>query len=109
MGLQNVRDRLGALDGHVSIATAIGDGTTVSGSIPPSPDQGPATRTSVVGYRTTGMGSTRALDHYTSSRLPPRVQPLESENALQTGPRCRVRAAARRSSVRTPAVVIPTA
>jgi len=33
-GLQNMRDRFGALDGHVSIVTAIGDGTTVSGSVP---------------------------------------------------------------------------
>jgi len=33
-GLQNMRDRVGALDGHVSIVTAIGDGTTVSGSVP---------------------------------------------------------------------------
>jgi signal transduction histidine kinase len=33
-GLQNMRDRVGALDGHVSIVTAIGNGTTVSGSIP---------------------------------------------------------------------------
>jgi signal transduction histidine kinase len=33
-GLQNMRDRAGALDGHVSIVTAIGTGTAVSGSIP---------------------------------------------------------------------------
>jgi signal transduction histidine kinase len=33
-GLQNIRDRVGALDGRVSIVTAIGDGATVSGSIP---------------------------------------------------------------------------
>jgi signal transduction histidine kinase len=33
-GLQNIRDRVGALDGRVSIVTAIGDGTAVSGSIP---------------------------------------------------------------------------
>jgi signal transduction histidine kinase len=33
-GLQNIRDRVGALDGHVSIVTAIGAGTAVSGSIP---------------------------------------------------------------------------
>jgi signal transduction histidine kinase len=33
-GLQNMRDRAGALDGHVSIVTAIGAGTAVSGSIP---------------------------------------------------------------------------
>jgi signal transduction histidine kinase len=33
-GLQNIRDRVGALDGHVSIVTAIGHGTAVSGSIP---------------------------------------------------------------------------
>ena len=42
MGLQNVRDRLGALDGHVSIATAIGDGTTVSGSDPAVTRPGPS-------------------------------------------------------------------
>jgi signal transduction histidine kinase len=33
-GLQNMRDRVGALDGEVSIVTVIGNGTTVSGSIP---------------------------------------------------------------------------
>jgi signal transduction histidine kinase len=33
-GLQNMRDRLGALDGHLSITTAPGKGTTVVGSIP---------------------------------------------------------------------------
>jgi signal transduction histidine kinase len=33
-GLQNIRDRVGALDGRVSIVTAIGHGTAVSGSIP---------------------------------------------------------------------------
>jgi signal transduction histidine kinase len=31
-GLQNMRDRLGALDGHLSIATVPGGGTLVSGS-----------------------------------------------------------------------------
>src|SRR5215211_3139665 len=34
MGLQNMRDRLGALDGHLAIATGAARGTTVSGSIP---------------------------------------------------------------------------
>jgi signal transduction histidine kinase len=34
MGLQNMRDRLGALDGRLTIATGAGRGTTVSGSIP---------------------------------------------------------------------------
>ena len=34
-----MRDRVGALDGHVSIVTAIGNGTTVSGSIPLPRDQ----------------------------------------------------------------------
>jgi signal transduction histidine kinase len=34
MGLQNMRDRLGALDGRLSISTAHRGGTTVSGSIP---------------------------------------------------------------------------
>jgi signal transduction histidine kinase len=33
-GLQNIRDRVGALGGRVSIITAIGGGTTVSGCIP---------------------------------------------------------------------------
>ena len=33
-GLQNMRDRLGALDGRLSIITAPGQGTTVEGSIP---------------------------------------------------------------------------
>jgi len=34
MGLQNMRDRLGALDGHLAIATGAARGPTVSGSIP---------------------------------------------------------------------------
>jgi signal transduction histidine kinase len=34
MGLQNMRDRLGALDGRLSIITSNSGGTTVSGSIP---------------------------------------------------------------------------
>jgi len=33
-GLQNMRDRLGALDGRLSIVTAPGKGTAVSGSVP---------------------------------------------------------------------------
>lgn len=33
-GLQNMRDRLGALDGHLSIVTAPGRSTLVSGSVP---------------------------------------------------------------------------
>jgi signal transduction histidine kinase len=33
-GLQNMRDRLGALDGHLSIFSAPGRGTTVEGSVP---------------------------------------------------------------------------
>lgn len=33
-GLQNMRDRLGALDGRLSIVTAPGMGTTVAGSVP---------------------------------------------------------------------------
>jgi signal transduction histidine kinase len=33
-GLQNMRDRLGALDGRLSIVTAAGHGTVVAGSIP---------------------------------------------------------------------------
>jgi signal transduction histidine kinase len=33
-GLQNMRDRLGALDGRLSIAAKVGQGTTVVGSIP---------------------------------------------------------------------------
>jgi hypothetical protein len=33
-GLQNMHDRLGALGGRVSIITAPGEGTTVSGSVP---------------------------------------------------------------------------
>jgi signal transduction histidine kinase len=33
-GLQNMRDRLGALDGRLSIVTEVGQGTTVTGSIP---------------------------------------------------------------------------
>jgi signal transduction histidine kinase len=38
-GLQNMRDRVGALEGQVSITTAIGSGTTVSGWIPLPRDQ----------------------------------------------------------------------
>jgi signal transduction histidine kinase len=34
MGLQNMQDRLGALDGHLSIDTAPGEGTVVAGSLP---------------------------------------------------------------------------
>jgi signal transduction histidine kinase len=34
MGLQNMRDRVGALDGRLSITPAAGDGTIVSGVIP---------------------------------------------------------------------------
>jgi signal transduction histidine kinase len=34
MGLQNMRDRLGALDGRLSITKAGSDGTIVSGAIP---------------------------------------------------------------------------
>jgi signal transduction histidine kinase len=33
-GLQNMRDRLGALDGRLSIVTAAGEGTTVVGAVP---------------------------------------------------------------------------
>ena len=33
-GLQNMRDRLGALDGRLSIVTAPGGGTTVAGAVP---------------------------------------------------------------------------
>jgi signal transduction histidine kinase len=33
-GLQNMRDRLGALGGHLSIVTAVGQGSVVSGSVP---------------------------------------------------------------------------
>lgn len=33
-GLQNMRDRLGALDGRLSIVTAPGRGTTIAGSVP---------------------------------------------------------------------------
>jgi signal transduction histidine kinase len=33
-GLENMRDRLGALDGRLSIVTAPGEGTTVEGSVP---------------------------------------------------------------------------
>jgi signal transduction histidine kinase len=33
-GLQNMRDRLGALDGRLSIATTAGQGSVVSGSVP---------------------------------------------------------------------------
>ena len=33
-GLQNIRDRVGAIDGRVSIITAVGEGTAVTGSIP---------------------------------------------------------------------------
>jgi len=33
-GLQNIRDRVGALDGRVSIVTAPGQGTVVSGAVP---------------------------------------------------------------------------
>jgi signal transduction histidine kinase len=40
-GLENIRDRVGALDGRVSIVSAIGDGTVVTGSIPlPGDDAG---------------------------------------------------------------------
>ena len=40
-GLQNMRDRLGALDGHLSISTAPGQGTVVSGSAPLRVDETP--------------------------------------------------------------------
>lgn len=33
-GLQNMRDRLGALDGRLSIVSAPGNGTTIAGSVP---------------------------------------------------------------------------
>jgi signal transduction histidine kinase len=33
-GLRNIRDRIGALDGHISIVTAPGQGTAVAGSVP---------------------------------------------------------------------------
>jgi signal transduction histidine kinase len=33
-GLRNMRDRLGALDGRLSIASAAGNGTTIAGSVP---------------------------------------------------------------------------
>ena len=67
---------------------------TVSGSIPLSPDQASDAYVGG-GYRTSGMGSTRALDHYI---LPAAPQSSRcSRGAVQTGPRCRVRAAARRS------------
>ena len=33
-GLQDIRDRVGAIDGRVSITTTVGDGTVVTGSIP---------------------------------------------------------------------------
>jgi signal transduction histidine kinase len=39
-GLQNMRDRVGALDGRVAIVTAVGRGTAVSGSIPLPRDRG---------------------------------------------------------------------
>jgi signal transduction histidine kinase len=38
-GLQNIRDRLGAVDGRVSIITAPGQGTTVSGAVPVPADK----------------------------------------------------------------------
>jgi signal transduction histidine kinase len=38
-GLQNMRDRVGALDGRVTIVTTIGHGTAVSGSVPLPRDQ----------------------------------------------------------------------
>ena len=40
-GLKNMRDRLGALDGHLAITTALGQGTTVSGVVPLRNDTGP--------------------------------------------------------------------
>ncbi len=36
-GLQGIADRLAALDGTVSVSSAVGEGTTVAGSIPVSP------------------------------------------------------------------------
>lgn len=39
IGLQNMQDRLGALDGRLAIATGAGRGTTVTGSIPLQPDE----------------------------------------------------------------------
>jgi signal transduction histidine kinase len=41
MGLQNMRDRLGALDGRLSITTAGSGGTTVSGSVPVRMNENP--------------------------------------------------------------------
>jgi signal transduction histidine kinase len=42
-GQQNMHDRVGALDGHVSIVTAVGGGTGVSGCIPLRREESPAT------------------------------------------------------------------
>ena len=33
-GLQSMRDRLGALEGRVSVVTAPGSGTTIAGTVP---------------------------------------------------------------------------
>jgi signal transduction histidine kinase len=41
-GLQNMRDRLGALDGRLSIVSAPGRGTVVAGSVPLRPQAAPA-------------------------------------------------------------------
>jgi signal transduction histidine kinase len=47
-GVQNMRDRLGALDGRLSIVTAPGDGTVVSGTVPLHADRRPRERRSVI-------------------------------------------------------------
>jgi hypothetical protein len=48
MGLQNMRDRLGALDGRLSITGAGSGGTIVSGSVPVRMNENPT------GSRTSG-------------------------------------------------------
>jgi signal transduction histidine kinase len=42
VGLQNMQDRVGALDGRLAIATGPGGGTTVTGTIPLPADRASA-------------------------------------------------------------------
>jgi signal transduction histidine kinase len=47
-GVQNMRDRVGALDGRLSIVTAPGHGTVVTGTVPLQADKRPRERRSVI-------------------------------------------------------------
>ena len=57
-GLQNIRDRVGAINGSVSIITAVGDGTVVTGSIPLDADNGRRTQGAVATSGASGIDRT---------------------------------------------------